>query len=54
MSKNMILVCAWCDVYDRVECRAVNDEEKIDTAWTKCRLCGRAELKKKEEEEEAA
>ena len=38
-------VCAWCDVYNRIECRAYNEEAYIDTSWTKCAYCGRTELR---------
>jgi predicted DNA-binding transcriptional regulator AlpA len=42
-SRAMTMVCAWCDVYDRIECGSQGDD--FDVAWTKCRLCGRTELR---------
>jgi hypothetical protein len=35
----MTLVCAWCDVYCRVEC------ENEFQSWTVCAYCGRSELR---------
>jgi hypothetical protein len=39
------MVCAWCDVYCRVECETRDDEGRLVCAWTECAYCGRTELR---------
>jgi hypothetical protein len=39
------MVCAWCDVEDRVP-RALRDENgRVFQTWTECARCGRTELR---------
>jgi hypothetical protein len=38
-------VCAWCDVYNRIECEARDESGQLVSAWTKCAYCGRTELR---------
>jgi hypothetical protein len=38
-------VCAWCDVYARLECEARDDQGRLIQSWTKCAYCGRTELR---------
>jgi len=38
------LVCAWCDVYNRVECDTRDEHDRVVCSWTVCAYCGRSEL----------
>jgi hypothetical protein len=39
------LVCAWCDVYSRVECDHRDAEGRVTISGTQCAYCGRTELR---------
>jgi hypothetical protein len=41
----MNMVCAWCDVYARVECNTADENGRIVSSWTACAYCGRTELR---------
>jgi hypothetical protein len=41
----MSMVCAWCDVYARVECNATDENGIIISSWCVCAYCGRSELR---------
>jgi hypothetical protein len=38
-------VCAWCDVYCRIECETRDDQDRLVCSWTKCAYCGCSELR---------
>jgi hypothetical protein len=44
MKKMAEWVCAWCDVYNRIECEARDKDGSLVSSWTKCAYCGRCEL----------
>jgi hypothetical protein len=37
-------VCAWCDVYNRVERNTHDEHGRVICSWTVCAYCGRTEL----------
>jgi hypothetical protein len=39
------MVCAWCDVYARVERAQYDDEGRPFIIWSACAYCGRSELR---------
>jgi len=39
------LVCAWCDVYNRVPCEMRDENGVVYQTSTKCAYCGRSELR---------
>src|SRR5262249_1556004 len=44
---NSEIVCAWCDVYNRVECVAYDDKGHEIMREARCAYCGRGELGRK-------
>ena len=44
---NSEMVCAWCDVYNRVECVTYDDQGHEVMREARCAYCGRGELGRK-------